>query len=118
MSPLATLLWAANLVCDVAGQLSFKAAAISSGDDGGLARWRGILANGWTWLGIAAFVAEFFLWLAFLSVVPLSLAVLVGSAEIIAIMIGGRLCFGEAVTGRRALAASLIAVGVAMVGWT
>ena len=118
MSPLATFLWAANLVCDVAGQLAFKAAAISSGDAGGLARWRAVLTNRWTWLGILAFAGEFFLWLAFLSVVPLSLAMLVGSADIIAIMIGGRLLFGEAITTRRAVAAGLIAAGVTMVGWT
>ena len=118
MSPLATLLWASNLVCDVAGQLAFKAAALSSTDAAGFARWRRLMRDGWIWIGIAAFVAEFVLWLAFLSLVPLSLAVLVGSAEIIVVMIGGRLCFDEALTPRRSLAAGLIAIGVALVGWT
>jgi drug/metabolite transporter (DMT)-like permease len=117
MSPLATLLWAANLVCDVLGQLSFKAAAVAGGDATGSARWRRMLASRWMWIGIATFAAEFVLWLALLSLVSLSLAVLVGSADIVAVMIGGRLCFGEALTPRRSVAAVLIGVGVAMVGW-
>jgi len=118
MVPLATLLWASNLLCDVAGQLAFKAAALSAADASGFARWVRLMTGKWTWIGIAAFVAEFVLWLAFLSLVPLSLAVLVGSADVAAVMIGGWLCFGEALTARRSLAAALIAVGVVLVGWT
>jgi drug/metabolite transporter (DMT)-like permease len=118
MTSLATLLWASNLFCDVTGQLSFKAAAVSSTDAAGFERWRRMLANRWIWVGVGAFVAEFGLWLAFLSIVPLSLAVLVGSADIVAVMVGGKICFREAVTPRRAVAATLIAVGVALVGWT
>jgi drug/metabolite transporter (DMT)-like permease len=118
MIPLATLLWASNLVCDVAGQLAFKAAALAAADTSGLARWGRLMTDKWTWIGIAAFVTEFVLWLAFLSLVPLSLAVLVGSADVVAVMIGGWLCFGETLTARRSLAAALIAIGVALVGWT
>jgi len=117
MSPLATILWATNLACDVIGQLSFKAAAVAGSDATGFARWRRMIACPWIWIGIGTFLAEFVLWLAFLSLVPLSLAVLVGSADIVAVMIGGRLCFGEALTGRRSVAAVLIGAGVAMVGW-
>ena len=118
MSPLATLLWASNLLCDVVGQLSFKAAARTPEEAAGIERWRRMLADRWIWIGVGAFVAEFALWLAFLSIVPLSLAVLVGSADIVAVMAGGKIFFGEALTPRRALAATLIAVGVALVGWT
>jgi len=118
MSPLATLLWAANLVCDVVGQLSFKAAAVSETGTTGLERWRALFGNRWIWLGVGAYVGEFVLWLAFLSLVQLSLAVMVGAADIVAVMIGGRLCFDEAITPRRAAAAALIILGVALVGWT
>jgi undecaprenyl phosphate-alpha-L-ara4N flippase subunit ArnE len=117
MSPLATMLWAANLVCDVVGQLAFKAASSGPEDEAGFARWRRMLLGKWIWVGIGAFVGEFFLWIAFLSVVPLSLAVLVGSVDIVLVMIGGRIYFQEAITGRRALAAALISAGVVMVGW-
>ena len=118
MTTVATLLWAGNLVCDVVGQLAFKAAAVSETGVGGLARWRRLAANKWIWTGIGAYVAEFVLWLAFLSLVPLSLAVMVGAADIVAVMVGGRLCFDETITPRRATAAALIVVGVVLVGWT
>jgi drug/metabolite transporter (DMT)-like permease len=118
MSALATLLWAANLVCDVAGQLAFKAAAISERGLENWERWRLLAANKWIWVGVGAFVAEFVLWLAFLSLVQLSLAVVVGAADIVAVMIGGRLCFDEAITSRRALGATLIVAGVVLVGWS
>lgn len=117
MSSIATLLWASNLFCDTLGHLAFKSAAIAAEGATGFARWRRMLGEKWIWIGIGAFVAEFFLWLAFLSVAPLSVAVLVGSLDILTIMIGGRLLFEEAITPRRALAVSLIGAGVALVGW-
>ncbi len=60
---------------------------------------------------------EFLLGVAFLSLVPLSLAVLVGSVDILAVSIGGRLFFGEALTPRRTFSTILITLGVALVGW-
>ncbi|MEA2625290.1 MAG: hypothetical protein QOD06_1335 [Candidatus Binatota bacterium] len=117
MSSLATVLWISNLVADTMGQLAFKAAAIVVHDGAGLARWRRMLRCKWMWIGVGAFVAEFVLWLAFLSIVPLSLAVLLGSVDVVAVMIGGRICFAETLTPSRVLAAVLITVGVALVGW-
>ena len=40
-----------------------------------------------------------------------------GCITIAGVMIGGRICFGERITGMRALAALLIGVGVLLVGW-
>ncbi|MBI3610151.1 MAG: hypothetical protein HY204_05550 [Nitrospirae bacterium] len=117
MTLTATLLWAGNIIFDTMGQLSFKAAATAAHDLDGLTRWRGMLKDKWIWLGAAAFGLEFLLWLAFLSLVPLSQAVLVGSVNILAILIGGRLFFGEMLTGRRVAASLLVATGVALVGW-
>lgn len=117
MTPLAVLFWIANILFDTIGQLSFKAAAISPGGLSGLARWRRIFGNRWIWIGASAYIAEFLLWLAFLSLVPLSQAVLVGSVNILAVMLGGRIFFAEKLTTRRTGAALLIACGVALVGW-
>lgn len=117
MTPLATFLWAVNLLFDTLGQLSFKAAAIRRGDESGAAGWLRMLSNRWIWIGIFSYVVEFFLWLAFLSLVPLSVAVLVGSVNILTVMIGGRIFFGEALTPRRLGAALLIGGGMILVGW-
>jgi multidrug transporter EmrE-like cation transporter len=61
-------------------------------------------------------VFEFFMWLAFLSVVPLWQGVMVACIDILLVMLGGRIFFGEQITRARMLAISLIAVGVLLVG--
>jgi hypothetical protein len=43
-------------------------------------------------------VIEFLVWIAFLSLIPLSEGVLLGSINIVAIMIAGRFLFGEKLT--------------------
>jgi drug/metabolite transporter (DMT)-like permease len=117
MTPLATLIWVLNLFCVTVGHLSLKAAATVEQDGGIVARWAAMLKDVWVWVGIAAFAAEFLLWLAFLSLVPLSVAVLMGSLDTIAVSIGGRIFFGEALTLRRNVSTALIATGVVLVGW-
>ena len=113
----ASLFWLANMVCDTVGQLSFKAASLSADDYDGVAHWKRLAQSPYLWLGIAAFVFEFVFWLSFLSLVPLALGLFVGSANMIAVMVGGRLLFGEKITPWRAGAIGLIAVGVMLVGW-
>lgn len=117
MTPLATLLWAANLAVDTAGHLSFKAAARNTGDLAGLAHWRAMAGGPMMWIGITCFIVESWLWLALLSYVPLSQGVLVGSINIIGVMIGGRLFFGEKLTLARSAGIGLIALGVGLAGW-
>ena len=117
MSPIATLLWTCNLIMDTCGQLSFKAAAQAPDELDGLKRWRFMLGNSWLWFGLATYVIEFFVYLAFMSNVPLSQGVLMGSVNIVAVMLGGRILFDEKLTFNRILATCLIATGVALVGW-
>lgn len=117
LSPLATLLWISNLFIDTFGQLSFKAASHVPSADGIASRWRAMLMTPWLWLGIGTYVIEFFVYLAFLSKVPLSEGVLMGSLNIVAVMVGGRIFFKESLTPNRVLATFLIALGVALVGW-
>ena len=117
MTPLATLLWATNLLVDTSGHLAFKAAAERTGNLEGLAHWRALAQGPMMWIGIACFVAESWLWLALLSYVPLSVAVMVGSINIIGVMIGGRFLFGERLTPARMAGIGLVALGVALAGW-
>lgn len=117
MSWLVITLWLGNVVMDTAGQLAFKAAAIAPGNAAdGVARWRAMAAGPWLWLGICCYVFEFLAWIAFLSLVPLSDGVLLGSINIVAVMVAGRLLFGERLTGLHVAGILLVSLGVAVVG--
>lgn len=117
MSPLALAFWLSNLACDTVGQLAFKTASLRAGDADHGRHWQRMLGMPFLWLGIAAFIVEALLWVGFLSLVPLSQGVMMGSLNIVAVMLGGRLLFGELITARRVLAIGLVAVGVGLVGW-
>ena len=114
ISNLVALLWVLNVVLDTGGQLAFKAAANAPGD--GLARWLNMARRPWLWLGIGCYVIEFLIWIAFLSLLPLSEAILLGSINIVAVMVAGRILFGERLTRLRVAGIVLVTLGVAIVG--
>lgn len=116
MPAIAIVLWMANVLVDSGGQLAFKAAAGDPDAGAGVARWKWMLSRRWIWVGIVCYVAEFVLWLSFLSLVPLSEGVLLGSINIVAIMIAGRYWFAEKLTRLRVAGMLLISIGVAVVG--
>lgn len=103
-------LWLANVVLDTGGQLAFKRAA-------SLGSWGNPRRLTWIGLGASCYVLEFVAWIAFLSLVPLSRGVLLGSINIVTVAIAGRLLFAEAWSGMRVAGIALIAVGVAVVGF-
>jgi drug/metabolite transporter (DMT)-like permease len=110
-------LWVLNVVADTAGQLAFKFAASDPVAGEGLARWVGMARRPWIWTGIGCYLFEFVLWLAFLSLVPLSRGMLLGSINIVTIMIAGRLLFAEKLSPLRVTGILLVSVGVAVSGW-
>lgn len=114
MSPLVLSLWAANVAFDTVGQLAFKAAATRPPRDE--PRWRTLARSPFLWLGLACYVGEFLAWIAFLSFVPLSEGVLLGSMNMVAVMVAGRLFFAEKLTRLRVCGILLVAAGVALVG--
>lgn len=116
MSATVATLWLLNVLLDTFGQLSFKAAAAGQGLGEGLARWKAMARRPWLWAGIACYVGEFLVWLAFLSLVPLSEGVLLGSINIVAVMVAGRFLFGERFSPLRTVGILLVAAGVAVVG--
>ena len=116
MSQLTLTLWIANVLLDSTGQLAFKAAAGDPHAGEGLARWRHMAMRPWLWLGLGCYVVEFVVWIAFLSLLPLSEGVLLGSINIVAIMLAGRLLFGEKLTRLRVIGIALVSLGVAIVG--
>ncbi|MDR2012064.1 MAG: EamA family transporter [Rhodanobacter sp.] len=117
MSATVATLWLLNILLDTFGQLSFKAAAAGPELGEGFARWKAMAVRPWIWLGIGSYVAEFLIWLAFLSLVPLSEGVLLGSINIVAVMIAGRWLFDEKFSPLRTLGILLVAAGVAVVGF-
>ena len=116
MAPVVVGLWLANMVLDSGGQLAFKAAANDHGELDGLARWRHMAARPWLWVGVACYASCFLVWMAFLSLVPLSVGVLLSSINIVALMLAGRWLFGERLTRLRVTGILLITLGVAIVG--
>jgi drug/metabolite transporter (DMT)-like permease len=113
---LIAILWLSNIVLDTGGQLAFKAASLAPRQADAGSHWQTLLAQPWLWLGIGCYLVEFLVWLAFLTLVPLSEGVLLGSINIVAIMLGGRVLFGERLSGLRIAGVLLIALGVAIVG--
>ncbi|EIM01927.1 hypothetical protein RHOFW104T7_04190 [Rhodanobacter thiooxydans] len=116
ISTLVASLWLLNIVLDTGGQLAFKAAAGDPAAGDGLARWKHMASRPWLWLGVGSYVAEFLVWIAFLSLVPLSEGVLLGSINIVAIMLAGRFLFGEKLTRLRVIGIALVTLGVTIVG--
>lgn len=116
LSALVASLWLLNIVLDTGGQLAFKAAAGDPAAGDGLARWKHMAARPWLWLGVGCYVIEFVVWIAFLSLIPLSEGVLLGSINIVAIMVAGRFLFGEKLTRLRVVGIMLVTLGVVIVG--
>lgn len=116
MSPIVIVVWIITIVVDTVGQLAFKAAATENSSLDGFEHWKFMLKRPWLWLGIFSYVLEFIVWLAFLSFVPLSEGVMLGSINIVVIMIAGRLFFKEKLTKNRLIGVILITLGVMVVG--
>lgn len=108
--------WMLTIIIDTVGQLAFKAAAFESKNNTGLAHWKFMLKRPWLWVGIFCYIFEFVSWLAFLSLVPLSIGVMLGCINIVVIMLAGRLFFNEKLTKNRIVGVILIGLGVSIVG--
>ncbi|HTR00304.1 MAG TPA: EamA family transporter, partial [Candidatus Acidoferrum sp.] len=93
-----------------------KTAANKESTEEGAAYWLAVLRNPWVLIGVGCFVVEFVVWLAFLSLVELAEGVLLGSINIVAIMLAGRWFFHERLNRLRIVGIGLVALGVAVVG--
>src|SRR5438552_12376577 len=100
MPAVAVVLWIANVILNAAGHLAFKAVAVTD-DETELQRWRTMIADPWLWAGVVCFCVEFAVWLALLSLIPLSQAMLIGSINIVVVMLAGRFFFRERLDGLR-----------------
>ena len=71
MSPFALSLLAAVVIGNAAGQLMLKGASLRADAAGGSNQWLALFRDPLLWAGLATYVFEFLIWLAFISVVPL-----------------------------------------------
>ena len=95
--------------------MAFKHAAIIE-HDSEWHRWKQMLSSVPLWIGIGCFCLEFALWLILLSLVPLTLGVLLGAINMVAIMFAGRIIFREFFDPMRIMGIVFITLGVVLVG--
>jgi len=117
MDLVSTVLLLILLLTDSVCHLCLKAAARSVLPATGVRYWRLLLSNPVLWIGITTTAADFLLWVAFISRVPLGQGVLLGSVTIVGVMVGARLLFRERITNARGVAITLIVIGVVLIGW-
>ena len=110
MPPITVVLWVANVALETLGHLAFKSVADAHRG------WAAMLRAPRLWCGVICFGLQFVAWLALLSLVALSQAMLVNSISIVVIMLAGRVVFGERLDPLRVTGASLITIGVALAG--
>lgn len=117
MTLAAWLLLGVLLVLDTASHLLLKASSGRAHGERYQEFLRSLFGDPLFWLAIACFLTLLVTWIGFLSLVPLSQAVMVGTITIAGVMIGGRFFFNEELTPARVLAVGLICAGVFLVGW-
>lgn len=115
LSPFAIFVWLLNVAVDTVGHMAFKSAALTEHETE-FGRWKEMFSNAQIWIGIVCFTLEFCLWLVLLSVLPLSLGVLLGAINMVAIVLAGRLIFKERLDPMRVAGLAFITFGVALVG--
>lgn len=115
MSDLAILVWVLNIAVDTVGHMVLKAAAVTE-HESEWHRWKKMLASIPLWVGIGCFCLEFGLWLVLLSLLPLSSGVLLGTMNMVAIIVAGRVLYHEYLDPLRVAGMTLITLGVALVG--
>ena len=109
-------LWALTVALETAGQLAFKTVASYPSAGAGVARWRYMAPRLPLWVGIGCYALQFLAWTAFLSLVPLGRGILLGSINVVVIMLAGRIVFHERLTRMRLVGMGMICLGVAVVG--
>ena len=118
MTATAWLLLGAMMVFDAASHLLLKASSAQAHKDTrDLHFIRRLIRVPIFWIAITAFLGMMVVWIGFYSVVPLAQGVMTGCITIAGVMLGGRIFFREHITPMRALAATLIGIGVVLVGW-
>lgn len=116
MSNVAVCVWIASVLLDTTGRLALKSAATTGQVEGVWRRWKRMLRSPALCIGVVCFCLEFVVWLALLSLIPLSQAILIGSINIVVVALAGRVVFRERLDAFRIAGISLVTIGVALAG--
>ncbi len=110
----------ATVLCDVAGQVSFKLGVghemIGEGKGSG-GFLLGLVGSPWIVAGVSIYVVEFVVWFAALTLAPLSVAFPFMALSYCGVVIASRWILKERVSLRRWLGTVAVAGGVALVCW-
>jgi multidrug transporter EmrE-like cation transporter len=103
-----------TVVLTSAAQILLKIGADGSTGDASVGAWLGFseLADGWTWLGILAFVSSFGSWLYALRFLPLGLALCLTNGVHILVPLGSWFFLHEQLGPLRIAGISVIIVGI------
>lgn len=119
MSSLAIPLTGCCVLLDVTGQLAFKLGLQRLPELSGgfklLAFWRQLAGAPLLWTGVSAYALQFVLWLAALSMAPLSTVFPIMSLSYCGVVLAGGLILGEPISRRRWAGTVLITAGVILV---
>ncbi|MEY4200821.1 MAG: hypothetical protein RLZZ265_2561 [Verrucomicrobiota bacterium] len=107
-------LLAAGVLCVTAAELLFKhGAAATSGVSGAGALFGfSVLASGWTWLGIAAYISASVAWMNVLRRMPLHIAFSMMSADQALVPLSAWALLGESISPRRWCGIALVITGI------
>ena len=117
MNSPALLVLLGTILCDIIGQLCFKAGLDgAAGGDAARSVWLKVAATPLIWLGVATYAVEIGAWLFVLSRMPLSVAFPLASLSYCGVALASRFILKEPVSRRRWLGTALVALGAAIVG--
>lgn len=105
------------LVCDTAGQVGFKLAAESAGEAQLEAAWLArVLATGWIYLAVGAYVGAFFTWMTLLEHAPIGPAFAASHLEIVSVLAFSVVFLGESLSLAQVAGSMLILAGIVVLG--
>lgn len=107
-------LLAAGVMCVTAAELLFKrgAAATAGASDAGSLFGFSVLASGWTWLGIVAYISASAAWMNVLRQMPLHIAFSMMSADQALVPLCAWALLGESISPRRWCGIALVVIGI------
>lgn len=110
-------LLAVGVTCVTAAELLFKRGATATAGISDNGSWLGfsVLASGWTWLGIVAYISASVAWMNVLRRMPLHIAFSMMSADQALVPLCAWALLGESISPRRWCGIALVIIGICVI---